>query len=123
VEIGLNPLQTSGGTFVLAAIVDIASGSGPKRVPLAVESAPNAMLMVDDRGRIVLANAQRNGCSDSPAGIARPVDRDAGPHPLRAGHPGHRSEFHASPRSRPMGADRELYAIRRTEPRFPSRSA
>jgi PAS domain S-box-containing protein len=115
VEIGLNPLQTSGGTFVLAAIVDITERKrAEEKFRLAVESAPNAMLMVDDRGRIVLANAQ----AERLFGFARQELLGQSiemlvPTRFRAGHPGHRSEFHASPRSRPMGADRELYAIRK----------
>ena len=58
VEIGLNPLRTEQGSFVLAAVVDITERKrAEERFRVAVESAPNAMLMVDDRGRIVLANA------------------------------------------------------------------
>src|SRR6185436_15715088 len=32
---------------------------------------------------------------------------------FRGRHPGHRADFHATPRPRPMGADRELHAVRK----------
>jgi PAS domain S-box-containing protein len=81
---------------------------------LAVESAPNAMLMVDDQGRIVLANAQ----AERLFGFTRQELLGQSiellvPSRFRGRHPGHRAEFHAAPRSRPMGADRELYAVRK----------
>src|SRR5436190_11496199 len=107
VEIGLNPLQTGEGTFVLAAIVDITERKrAEEKFRLAVESAPNAMLMVDDRGRIVLANAQTEklfGYSRQEL-LGESIELLV-PGRFRAQHPGHRADFHASPRSRPMGAD------------------
>jgi PAS domain S-box-containing protein len=115
VEIGLNPLQTKEGSFVLAAIVDITERKrAEEKFRLAVESAPNAMLMVDDQGRIVLANAQ----AERLFGFARQELLGQSiemlvPSRFRERHPGHRADFDAAPRSRPMGADRELYAIRK----------
>jgi PAS domain S-box-containing protein len=115
VEIGLNPIQTQEGSFVLAAIVDITERKrAEEKFRLAVESAPNAMLMVDDQGRIVLANAQ----AERLFGFARQELLGQSiemlvPSRFRGRHPGHRAEFQAAPRSRPMGADRELYAIRK----------
>jgi signal transduction histidine kinase len=35
------------------------------------------------------------------------------PQRFRGSHPGYRAEFHASPRSRPMGADRALFAMKK----------
>ena len=59
VEIGLNPIKTVDGTFVLAAIVDITERKrAEERFRLVVESAPSAMVMINDRGKIVLVNAQ-----------------------------------------------------------------
>ncbi len=115
VEIGLNPLQTKDGSFVLAAIVDITERKrSEEKFRLAVESAPNAMLMVDPQGRIVLANAQ----AERLFGFTRQELLGQSiemliPARFQGRHPGHRAEFHASPRSRPMGPDRELYAIRK----------
>ena len=115
VEIGLNPLTTPEGAFVLAAVVDITERKrAEEKFRLAVESAPNAMLMVDSRGRIVLANAQ----AEKLFGYAKQELLDHSmemlvPGRFRERHPGHRAEFHAAPRPRPMGADRELYAVKK----------
>src|SRR6185369_5375868 len=59
VEIGLNPIQTSEGTFVLASIIDITERKrAEERFRLVVEAAPNAMIMVGQEGRITLVNSQ-----------------------------------------------------------------
>jgi len=115
VEIGLNPLKTAEGSFVLAAVVDITERQrAEERFRLVVESAPNAMIMVDDKGRIVLVNAQ----SERLFGYGRQellgqsIDLLV-PARFRGNHPQHRSSFLANPSPRPMGADRELYGIRK----------
>ena len=66
VEIGLNPIATDEGTMVLSAIVDITERKraeallrrNEERFRQVVEAAPNAMVMVDKDGLIVLTNAQ-----------------------------------------------------------------
>jgi len=115
VEIGLNPLKTGDGSFVLAAVVDITERKrAEERFRLAVESAPNAMLMVDDQGRIVLANAQAEKLFGyTRQELLRQSIEKLVPDRFRDRHPHHRADFHAMPRPRPMGADRELYALRK----------
>jgi PAS domain S-box-containing protein len=121
VEIGLNPLQTEKGSFVLAAVVDITERKrAEERFRLAVESAPNAMLMVDDKGRIVLANAQAErlfGYSRQEL-LHQPIELLV-PGRFRGHHPQHRKDFHQSPRPRPMGADRALFALKKDGTEFP----
>jgi PAS domain S-box-containing protein len=115
VEIGLNPLQTKEGSFVLAAIVDITERKrAEEKFRLAVESAPNAMLMVDDRGLIVLANAQAErlfGFTRKEL-LGQSIEMLV-PTRFRGGHPEHRADFHAAPGTRPMGAGRDLFAVRK----------
>ncbi|MBI3854884.1 MAG: PAS domain S-box protein, partial [Planctomycetes bacterium] len=87
---------------------------GDQLFRLAVESAPNAMIMVDPTGRIVLANAQTEklfGYGREEL-LGQSIEKLV-PERSRGRHPGHRSEFHAAPRPRPMGADRELTALRK----------
>ena len=121
VEIGLNPIQTNQGMVVLAAVVDITERKRAEdRFRLAVESAPNAMLMVDSGGRIVLANAQAEKVFGySRSDLLQASIEQLVPGRFRAAHPGHRADFQATPRSRSMGADRQLYALRKDGTELP----
>src|SRR5579863_3135369 len=59
IEIGLNPLQTPEGRFVLSSIADITERKrATEQFRLALEAAPTGMLMMDETGTIVLVNAQ-----------------------------------------------------------------
>src|SRR5204862_828659 len=59
VEIGLNPIETDEGLFVLASVVDISARQRAEaRFRAAVESSPNGMVMVESRGQIVLVNRE-----------------------------------------------------------------
>src|SRR4051812_25639253 len=59
IEIGLNPVITVDGTLVLASIIDISERKrAEERFRLVVESAPNAMLLVNSTGDITLVNTQ-----------------------------------------------------------------
>ncbi len=85
-----------------------------------VESAPNAMVMINQAGAIEMVNAQ----AERVFGYARtellgqPVEMLV-PERFRDGHPDMRSAFFAAPRSRPMGAGRDLYALRKDGSEFP----
>ncbi len=114
VEIGLKPLETGGGFRVLATIVDI---TGRKRLEerfrRVVEYAPNAMVMIDRDGLIVLVNAQTEQLFAYPREvlIGQRVEMLV-PERLRAEHARFRGGFFASPQARPMGVGRDLYARR-----------
>src|SRR5205814_1524920 len=59
VEIGLNPVETSEGLFVLSAITDITERKRlEERFRATVESAPSAMVMIDASGKIMLVNRE-----------------------------------------------------------------
>src|SRR5947207_12234896 len=59
VEIGLNPVETEEGLFVLASVVDISARQRAEaRFRAAVESSPNGMVMVESGGQIVLVNRE-----------------------------------------------------------------
>ena len=80
----------------------------------AVESAPNAMIMVDGGGKIVLVNAQ----TEKLFGYAREELIDATvemlvPMRFREAHDDVRAGFFAAPHARPMGAGRDLFAVRK----------
>ena len=115
VEIGLTPLNTARGAFVLAAIIDISERRrAEERFRLAVESSPNAMLITDARGAVVLMNseAERLFGWTREEMLGRSVDLLV-PARYRERHPASRDAFFASPGTRPMGAGRDLYALRK----------
>jgi PAS domain S-box-containing protein len=115
VEIGLNPIDTDEGLFVLASIVDISARKRAEaRFRVAVESSPNGMVMINREGKIELINRE----IERLFGYAR--DELLGqriellvPDRLRGRHPGFRSDFFADPQARAMGAGRDLFGVRK----------
>jgi PAS domain S-box-containing protein len=94
--------------------------AGERRLRGLIESAPDAMVIVDDAGAIVLVNRPAEELFGYPrAGlIGRPVDMLL-PEERRQRHVGHREQFMARPRARPMGAALELHALRKDGTSFP----
>lgn len=91
-----------------------------ERFRLAVEASPNAMIMVDRAGVILLINTQ----AERLFGYSR--DELLGqkiellvPLRSRAAHPGLRAGFHAAPLARPMGAGRDLHGLRKDGTEIP----
>jgi len=86
-----------------------------------LDAAPDAMLVVDDHGRIVLVNLQTEklfGYSDSEL-LGQKVEVLV-PTRFRGRHPGHRSGYFAqSPRVRPMGQGLDLLGSRKDGTEFP----
>jgi PAS domain S-box-containing protein len=85
-----------------------------------LDAAPDAMVIVDRQGRIVLANRQAQtvfGFTPEEL-LGQPVEMLL-PEAYRAVHHRHRADYHASPRTRPMGAGMELLARRRDGAEFP----
>jgi PAS domain S-box-containing protein len=85
-----------------------------------VESAPNAIVMIGPNGLIEMVNGQtermfgymRNALLGKPVEVLVPKR-------YRANHPKLRTAFLASPSSRPMGAGRDLYGLRKDGSEFP----
>jgi len=121
VEIGLNPIETDEGTMVLSAIVDISERKRlEERFRRVVEWTPNAMVMVNRHGMIDMVNAQTERVFgyDRVELLGQPVEMLV-PERFRGGHPGMRRSFFVEPQSRPMGAGRDLYALRKDGSEFP----
>jgi diguanylate cyclase (GGDEF)-like protein/PAS domain S-box-containing protein len=117
-------LQLFMAIFAVMGLVLSAAVAERKRVAerfvLAVESAPNAMVLADQRGKIALVNShavKMFGYSREEL-VGQSVEVLI-PERFRRGHPEHRAEFSSSPRARPMGAGRDLYAVRKDGSEFP----
>jgi PAS domain S-box-containing protein len=130
-------LRTNGEEFPLEASISQVEAGGQKlytvimrditereraeeRFRQVIEAAPNGMVMIDKAGTITLVNAQ----IEKSFGYSR--DELLGqsiemlvPERFRAHHPVFRNDFIARPTTRPMGAGRDLYGLRKDGTEFP----
>lgn len=121
VEVGLNPVETDHGVFVLAAIVDITDRKhAEEMIHLAVEASPNGMVMTDKNGTIVMVNST----TEILFGYRR--DELVGqsieiliPETHRKNHPQLRKSYLQQPSTRSMGHGRDLYGLHRDGKEFP----
>ncbi|MYM23785.1 PAS domain S-box protein [Duganella sp. FT135W] len=85
-----------------------------------LESMPDAIIMANAAGRIVLANSQAEELFGYPRGALRgKVLEQLMPARFRGVHMAHRSAFAAQPLVRPMGSGRDLYGLRSDGTEFP----
>jgi diguanylate cyclase (GGDEF)-like protein/PAS domain S-box-containing protein len=85
-----------------------------------LESAPDAMVIVDSDGLIVLVNAQTENVFNYEREelLGQPVEILV-PGRFRDRHPDHRTAYSSDPHARPMGVGLELYGRRKDGSEFP----
>ena len=91
-----------------------------RRFRLIVEAAPNAVVMVDRAGRIVMVNAQAErvfGYSRAEL-VGQPVEMLV-PERFCGHHHGLRAAFFVDPQPRLVGAGRDLYGLKKDGSEFP----
>jgi PAS domain S-box-containing protein len=128
VDISLSSIETEDGLLVTAFVRDIGErrlseelrARSEQRLSSLLESAPDAVVITDSEGKVVLVNAQ----TESLFGYQR--DELLGhsvemllPGAVRERHVAHRVSYLADPRTRPMGVGLELAGLRKDGSEFP----
>ncbi|NOH02887.1 MAG: PAS domain S-box protein [Chloroflexi bacterium] len=121
VEISLSPLETEDGVFTIAAIRDVTERvRAEKRFRGLLESAPDAVVVADEKGVIQLVNAQLEKMFgyDRSELIGQAVELLV-PKRFRKKHVSHRTVYNAEHPFRPMGIGLELFGLRKNGDEFP----
>ena len=123
------PVRASDGTVAGASAIhrrlesveaEKALARSEAQFRMLVEAAPDPILGVADDGHILFASSRiRDVLGYAPEElIGRPIEQLV-PERLRGTHSAHRARFIAQPATRPMGAGRELFALRKNGTEVP----
>ncbi len=121
IEIGLNPIYTSEGNLTLTAIVDITYKKKIEtRFRLMFEAFPNAVILVNSKGKIEMANKLAKiqfGYTNEE--LINSNLETLIPERFRNKHQSYIEMFQNNPKSRMMGYGRNLFALKKDGTEFP----
>ena len=120
-EIALNPVETDDGLLITTTIREVQqTGVSDTLFRQLLESAPDAMVIIDEDGKIAIVNCRAEAMFgyERAEMLGKPVEMLL-PERLRRIHAGHRAGFAMNPRLRPMGQGQELVARAEDGSEFP----
>ena len=120
-EIALTPVNTDAGLLVASTIREVNAGDESEAYfRTMLETAPDAMIIVDERGRIAIVNRQAEDMFGYTRAelLGHEVEMLL-PESIRKGHLEHRGGYIANPELRPMGPGLQLLGRRKDGSEFP----
>ena len=121
IEISLSPVKTEDSSLVCSAIRDITDRKRiEERFRALLDSAPDAMVVAGQDGRIVLVNSQTESLFGYKRAelLGQPVEVLV-PERFWKHHRGHRDNYMSNPQVRSMGAGHDLYGLKKDGTEFP----
>ena len=121
VEISLSPMESEEENLIIAAIRDITDRKrAEEKFRGLLESAPDAMVVVDEEGLIQLVNSQTEKMFgfDRVELVGQPVEVLV-PKRFRKKHARHRVGYYGEHPTRPMGIGLDLFGLRKNGTEFP----
>ena len=120
-EIALTPVETDAGLLVASTLREVNAGDESEAYfRTMLETAPDAMIIVDERGRIAIVNRQAEDMFGySRAELLGHEVEMLLPENVRQQHQGHRGRYGEKPELRPMGPGLDLFGRRKDGSKFP----
>jgi PAS domain S-box-containing protein len=121
VQISLSPIETANGTLITSIIRDMTTQRlAEARFRGLLESAPDSIIVVDTGGTITIVNSEteRMFGYERQELLGQPIEMLV-PDRSRGHHAADRAAYSADPKTRPMGAGRQLTGRRKDGGEFP----